>query len=96
MSRKFGVIPQSGEQILKDALGQFKSIIAQVREGARKVTAKLAENTKQISNLEGENDRLGLVMSEAMLAADNLEAILSKKVVVEDVEKEETPSESTK
>lgn len=80
--RTFG---KSGEKILKDAIGQFKGIIAQINAGAKKVKIRLTANEKKVEKLNDDSVRLATVMSEALIAADNLEAILSKKVLTEPI-----------
>lgn len=88
---------KSGEKILKDAIKQFRAIITQINEGAKKVRAKLSINDKKVAKIQDENTRLELVMSEALIAADNLEAILSKKVLTEPIvdETDETEEATT-
>ena len=83
--RILGVVPKSGEKMPKDAIGQFKGIISQIQAGAKKVRVKLTANEKKVEKINIETARLTEVMSEALVAADNLEAILSKKVLTEDI-----------
>ncbi len=95
--RILGVGPKkSGEKMLKDAIGQFKGIISQIQAGATKVKVKLTANAKKVTKIQNENIRLETVMSEALLAAGNLEAILSKKVLTEEVPAEDDTVESDK
>jgi len=83
MSTKvLGIIPKSGEQILKDALGQFKGIIAQIKEGVKKVNAKVSKNTAQVEKLQKENDVLVAAVEEAVIVSANLESMLSGKIAM--------------
>jgi uncharacterized phage infection (PIP) family protein YhgE len=81
-SRKLGLIPKSGEQMLKDALGQFKGIIAQIKEGVKKVQAKVSKNTSELVRLEKENTTLTQAVEEAVVVSANLEKMLSGEIVV--------------
>ena len=92
--RIFGIFPKSGEAILKDALGQFKGIIAQINEGVKKVKGKLVKNDKKAAKIAAESVSLAKVMDEAINAATNLEAMLSGQLVMTeeqtDIAEEET------
>ena len=92
-TRVFGIFPKSGEKILKDALGQFKGIIAQINAGVKKVKDKLTVNDKKAKKIADENARLVEAMGEAVLAAENLEAMLSGKIVT--VPADETDTDET-
>lgn len=85
-SRVLGVIPKSGEKMLKDALGQFKGIISQIKEGVKKVQAKVAKNTTQMDNIKKQNDVLVSAVDEAVIVAANLESMLSGKISMLPVE----------
>lgn len=80
-TRMFGIFPKSGEKILKEALGQFKGIIAQINVGVKKVKSKITANEKRAKKIEAENINLSKAAAEAMLAAENLEALLLGRVV---------------
>ena len=82
MKRIMGIFPKSGEELLKDALGQFKGIIAQINEGIKKVKTKVAKNDKKAAKIIVENERLSVAVVEAQNAATNLEALLSGQLVV--------------
>ena len=51
-TRKLGIFPKSGEQILKDTLGQFKNIIIQLGEGIKKVRSQQTKNTKETTEVQ--------------------------------------------
>jgi len=103
--RILGVVPKSGEKMLKDAIGQFKGIISQIEEGIKKVTAKVTANDKKASKIAAENARLLVAVTEGTQAAENLKAMLSGKIMtlpmedevaVEADNTEDTPSDESK
>lgn len=79
MSKLFS---KSGEQMLKDALGQFKGIIAQIKEGVKKVREKVSKNAAELDKLQKENDVLIAAVDEAMMVSANLNRMLSGEIVV--------------
>lgn len=93
--RTFGILPKSGEKILKEAIGQFKGIISQIEEGIKKVTAKVTANEKKAEKIRVENKKLVAAVAEAANAQQNLQAILSGKLMVEPTEVETEVEETT-
>ena len=79
--RTLGILPKSGEKILKDAIGQFKGIIAQIEIGIKKVKSKVEANEKKLTKIQEENVRLVAAVDEAINAQENLEALLSGKIM---------------
>jgi len=109
-SRTLGVFPKSGEQMLKDAIGQFKGIITQIGNGIKKVAAKMSDNTKEsdklqletkkkTDKLQVENERMVAAVAEAEIVMANLQAILSGKLVIlpttEESVDEDKPEDTT-
>lgn len=102
-----GTFGKSGEKILKNAIGQFKGIILQIREGVRKVALKVTANTKKTKKLEDEtlkktnelkkdSDRMVKAVEEAEIVMANLQAILSGKILVSTTEKTTEPVDEAK
>ena len=73
---------KSGEQMLKDALGQFKGIIAQIKEGVKKVQEKVSKNAVELDRLQKENISLTSAVEEAVIVSANLEKMLSGEIAV--------------
>lgn len=101
MSKKIlGVFPKSGAAMLKDAIGQFKGIVAQIKEGVKKVEAKVSKNISKsekmvketavkVEKIATENDVLIAAVEEAIVVADNLESMLSGKIMTLPTEEQE-------
>ena len=81
-NKSFGFLSKSGEQMLKDALGQFKGIIAKIQEGVKKVQFKVAKNAIEFERLQNENTSLTKAADEALIVSENLEKMLSGEIVV--------------
>ena len=79
--RILGIVPKSGERLVKEAIGQFKGIIAQLEEGIKKVAEKVTANDKKVAKIQAESERLLAASKEAAIAKENLQAILSGKIV---------------
>ena len=86
VTRKLGIFPKSGEQILKDALSQFRNIIIQIGEGIRKVEIKRTNNTKESTKVQKKTEvKVAELQKKAdakvnQLAKENetLEAVLAQ------------------
>ena len=81
-NKSLGFLPKSGEQMLKDALGQFKGIIAQIQTGVKKVQSKVLKNAVEFERLQNENISLTKAVDEALIVSENLEKMLSGEIVV--------------
>jgi len=93
--RILGVVPKSGEAMLKDAIGQFKGIISQIEEGVKKVTAKVTKNKERAAKIEAENARLVTAIAEAENAQKNLQAILNGTIMTLPTEDEAAEADET-
>jgi len=93
--RILGVVPKSGEKMLKDAIGQFRGIISQIQEGIKKVKVKVAANDKKAAKIAAENERLLAAVVEGTQAAENLEALLNGKIMTLPTEDEVVAEDTT-
>ena len=86
-SRVLGIFPKSGKRMLEDAIGQFKGIISQIKDGIKKVQVEVAQNAKKAFTIESEaakkasklnedSQKLTTAMNEASVVLSNLEAML--------------------